>query len=312
MGHACRFLGGRVRPYALQFVLFGIVLAGGDLLASQSAGNAELFDRLDSDRNGRVTASEVTSSHERVFQRLLRRGDVDGDKALTRDEFLAALVPSRPEKEIEAKLPATFPQADAVRWLLLTMDTSGNSWIEAEEVPQDLKPVFERMVERLDGNKNGVLERVELSRGGPPLAQIAGRFVQREGIDVAAELRKLERTLGKAANRFELQRVPLERLGDPKQAREIFGQLDGNGNGQIEPAEVPEPFQRPLQRLTRFADRNGDGRLSEREFLTGGKRLAQRQAQQAEMERKRERSMPDGESMSREESMPGAESTPAK
>jgi hypothetical protein len=299
------FLCRALRAFQVPFLLVLVMVVGGDVFASPPAGSVELFNRLDGDTNGRVTASEVPPSQERLFRRLLRRGDANGDKALTQVEFLAALVPSRPEKEIEAKQPATLPQADAVRWLLLAMDTSGNSWIEAEEVPEDLQPVFERMLERLDGNTNGVLERVELSRGGPPLAQIAGRFVQREGIDVAAELRKLERTLGKAANRFELQRVPLERLGDPKQAREIFGQLDGNGNGQIEPAEVPEPFQRPLQRLTRLADRNGDGQLSEREFLAGAKRMSQRQAQQrSAIESVRDRTMPEAESMSREESMP--------
>ena len=284
------------RPHRLVqgFGLFAVLVMAGPSLANESAGSAELFERLDSDKNGRVTENEVAPSQEGLFGRLLRRGDVNGDKALTRDEFLAALVPSRPEKEIEAKQPATSPQADAVRWLLVSMDTSGNSSIDAEEVPNDLQRVFEIMLERLDRNDNGVLERIELSRGGPPLAQIAARFVQREDIDVAAELKKLDRSLGQAAKRFELQPVRLEQLRDPKQAREVFGQLDGNGSGQIEPDEVPEQFQRPLQRLMRVADRNGDGQLSEREFLEGVKRLAQRQAQQAAAEKRRERSKRDG------------------
>jgi Ca2+-binding EF-hand superfamily protein len=274
-------------------------------LASTSAGDEALFERLDADKNGRVAADEVSSDAKRLFERLLRRGDADGNKELSRDEFIASLVPSRPAKPIEKKQPATFPQADAVRWLLLTMDTSGNSWIEADEVPEGLRPVFEIMLERIDNNKNGILERIELSRGGPPLAQIAGRFTQREGIDVAAELKKLEKKLGKAAERFELQRVPLESLGDPQKAREVFVQLDGNGNGHIEPKEVADPFQRPLQRLLRVGDRDRDGRLSQREFLGAAKRISERQARQANVERRRD------EALRRDDSMPAPEAMPS-
>ena len=112
-------------------------------------------------------------------------------------------------------------------------------------MPEDLRPVFEVMLERIDTEQE---RRIGANRAKPrraAFAQIAGRFTQREGIDVAAELKKLEKKLGKAAGRFELQRVPLDSLGDPQKAREIFAQLDGNGNGQIEPQEVAEPFQRP-------------------------------------------------------------------
>ena len=93
------------------------------------------------------------------------------------------MVPSRPEKTLEPKQSDSLPQADAVRYLLLTLDTNGNSAIEADEVPKELKPVFETMLERMDRNKSGKLERNELNQGGPQLAQIAGRYVQREGSD---------------------------------------------------------------------------------------------------------------------------------
>lgn len=273
-------------------------------LAASPAGDGALFDRLDADKNGRITSDEVAQDTRRLFERLLRRGDADADGTLSREEFIASLVPTRPEKTIEAKQPAMFPQADAVRWLLLTMDANGNSWIEADEVPDDLRPVFDTMLERIDANKNGTLERMELSRGGPPLAQIAGRFTQREGIDVASELKKLEKKLGKAASRFDLQRVPLQDLGDPEKARQIFAQLDGNGNGHVESDEVPEPFRRPLQRLFRVGDRDGDGRLSRREFLAAAKLVAERQARQANRERRRNDSMPTDDAKSASDAIP--------
>lgn len=240
-----------------------------------SAGDAALFERLDADGNGIVSSDELSSDHKRLFARLLQRADANEDNALSRDEFLAALVPSRPEKRIEAKQPAIFPQADAVRYLLLTMDTNGNSWIEADEVSHDLRPVFDAMAERLDRNRNDVLETIELGRAGGPLARIAGRYVAREKIDVAGELMRLEKSQGKAAHRFDEPPGPLiDHLRDPKQARNIFTRLDGNGDGQIEPKEVPEPLQRQIQRITRLSDRDRDGNLSEREFLAGAERIS--------------------------------------
>ncbi len=246
-----------------------------------SAGDDALFLRLDANHDGQLAVTEVPADHEQLFSRLLRRADADGNKTLSREEFLAGMVPSRPEKPLEPKQPDSLPQADAVRYLLLTLDSSGNSAVEASEVSKELQPVFERMLERLDRNKSGNLERNELNQGGPQLAQISGRYVQQEKIDVTAELKKIRDKQGAAADRFDTQRMPFDNLGDPKMVKEAFAQLDGNGDLQIELKEVPEPLQRPLERMLKAADRDGDGKLSEREFTAGAKRIAERQSQMA-------------------------------
>jgi Ca2+-binding EF-hand superfamily protein len=266
--------------FAFSSVAIAFMLASG-ALAEPSAGDAELFDRLDANENGVIAAAEVSSNNQRLFAHLLQRGDSNGDAVLSRDEFVAALVPSRPDKPIEPKQPATFPQANAVRWLLLTLDTSGNGWIEAREVPNDLKRVFDNLANRLDTNKNDVLETMELTRGGRPLAQIAGRYVQQNSIDVDSELKDLVKQQGAATNRFEERRGPFERLADPQQAGQLFAQLDANRDGQIELREAPEPFRRPVERLLRSADRDGNGRLSQSEFLLGARRISARMARQS-------------------------------
>jgi Ca2+-binding EF-hand superfamily protein len=239
-----------------------------------SAGDADLFSRLDANEDGLISAAEISPDQERLFRRLLRKADANDDDALTRAEFLAGLVPSRPEKPIEAKQPATFPQADAIRYLLLTLDVDRNAVIEADEVPDELQRLYAAMVDRLDRNDNGSLEPNELARGGGPLAQLAGRYVSSRKIDVPAELKKLETAQGRAAERFDGKRPPIEMLGDPRQARALFARLDGNGDGYVEPDEVPEPFQPQLERFLRVADRDEDGRLSEREFLIGAERIS--------------------------------------
>ena len=143
--------------------------------AEQSAGDSALFTRLDADNDERITTDEVAADQHGLFERLLRRGDRDEDGTLSHEEFLAALVPSRPDKTLETKRPSSSPEANAVRWLLLTMDTNGNGWIEAAEVPEELETTFESMEQRLDTDKNRILESGELIRGDRPLAQIARR-----------------------------------------------------------------------------------------------------------------------------------------
>ncbi|MEX2309229.1 MAG: EF-hand domain-containing protein [Pirellulales bacterium] len=265
------------RQHSIRSLAASLILLAGITIAraeTPSAGDAALFARLDANRDGAISADELTAEHKRLFSRLLRRADANGDDQLSRDEFLSGLTPSRPEKPIEAKQPATSPQADAVRYLLLTIDTNTNAVIEADEVPDDLQRVFAAMVDRLDRNDNGNLEPMELSRGGPPLAQLAGRYVASREIDVAVELKKLQKAQGRAAERFDGKRPPVEMLGDPEQARALFARLDANGDGHVQHDEVPEPFQPQLERFLRVADRNRDDRLSESEFLTGAERIS--------------------------------------
>jgi Ca2+-binding EF-hand superfamily protein len=267
-----------------------VAMIAGSLLAAKDQpafavhsplADEALFVRLDANADGRLTVGEIPPEHRRLFGRLLRRADANRDEALDQAEFLAGLVPTRPEKELEEKQSAEFPGADAIRWLLLSMDTNGNGSITAEEVPENLKSVLESMPPQIDRNENGVLERNELNQGGRFLSNMATRTAQQLRIDVAAELAKLERSQGAAFNRFDDQGGRRGRgpqldlpLGNPQQARRLFQQFDANGDGQAEPDEVPAEARPAFQRLLQAADRDGDGRLSQREFVVGVEQLS--------------------------------------
>jgi hypothetical protein len=201
------------------------------------------------------------------------------------------LVPSRPEKTFEAKQAAAMPDADAVRYMLLKLDTNSNARIEKDEVPKELRPIFEIMLERLDSNNDGRLDRQELSRVGPGLGPLAARYIEREKIDVKAELAKLEKSQGSAANRFDGQPMALERLRDPKEARQMFKELDNNGDGYIEQKELPEPLRERFERFISMADRDRDGRLSQSEFLDGTERLSRFMNRQQKDERRDQKAM---------------------
>lgn len=261
--------------------------------SAQSAGDAALFDRLDANHDGKIESDEVATENRALFDRLVRKGDENNDRALSRDEFLAALVPSRPERPIEEKESTTLPNANAVRYVLLMMDADRNARIEKDEVPSEFQGAFDTMVERLDKNADGELDRQELSRGGPAMSAVAGRYVSRLGIDVDAELTKLKKTQGAAFDRFEKQPMPLDGLRNPQQARQMFTQLDENGDGKLDPREVPEPLQQPLKRLTRLGDLDGDGKLNEKEFVAAtemaAKFLKQRQGDAMRRDKKPKR-----------------------
>jgi Ca2+-binding EF-hand superfamily protein len=228
----------------------------------------------------------VKDDNRAMFERLLRKADSNHDGKLSREEFLRSLVPSRPERPVETKAPTEIPGADAVRYMLLKLDTNKNARIEKDEVPKQLRQMFEILLERLDNNGDGQLDRQELTRSGPGLAQIAARYVERESIDLKMELPKLEKAQGAAADRFDDTGNPLERLADPAKARQLFKELDTNNDGYLSEKEVSEVLRERADRFTMMADRNRDGKLSESEFLEGAERVSRFFGRQMKQERK--------------------------
>ncbi|MEM6330727.1 MAG: hypothetical protein AAF790_10805, partial [Planctomycetota bacterium] len=94
-----------------------------------------LFGQLDANSDGLVTADEVTNDNRRLYDRLLRRGDRDGDGALSATEFAKALTPDTPAKPIEQTMDREFRGADALRLLLLKLDTNRDTRLTRGEAP---------------------------------------------------------------------------------------------------------------------------------------------------------------------------------
>ncbi|MEM8946944.1 MAG: hypothetical protein AAGD11_17345 [Planctomycetota bacterium] len=234
---------------------------------SVAVGSEELFRSLDRDGDGVVVADEVGDSHQRLFERLLRTSDRDGDGQLSAAEMQSGLTSDQAEKPMVEKQGSELPGTNALLLLLAKMDANADGEIQADEVPNNLQPIFNRIEDRLGGEPDGLLDRRELTQAAPRLGQIAARFAQATGIDVDLELALLSEKQWRAAQSMTSSRGRGQALADPKRAMELFKQLDANGDGQIALAEVPDQFAERFEYLLDRADQDGDDQISQQELM---------------------------------------------
>lgn len=233
----------------------------------------ELLARLDANGDGLLSAAEAGEDHRLLFERMLRIGDDDGDGQLDAAELTAALTPLRPERPTIEKQGSKLPGADELTVVVALLDANGDGRITRSEATGRWTPLLERMLAQADGNKNGQLDPREIAEGAVRLGTVAQLAVRRLGIDVAAELAKLKPD----------ERSRIERMGDlgqggvladPARAAEAFDQLDADGDGFIGADEVPAQLAERFGQAVARADRDGDGKLSRREWLAISRRLA--------------------------------------
>lgn len=238
------------------------------LIVPVATAAEQLFSQLDQNQDGWLEQAEIETQHHRLFQRLLRTADGDRDGRLSSAEFLTGLQPQSPAKPLVKKEGSELPGTDALLLLLAMMDVNTNGRIEATEVPQQFVEIFKRIEDRLGGERDGVLDRRELTQAAPALSQIAQRITQRMDLDVEVELALLSEQQWQSVQEMIGPRRRGDLLADPQQAREYFRRLDANGDGQITPAEVPQQLAERFEQLLERADRNRDDQISEQELMT--------------------------------------------
>ncbi|HWB07870.1 MAG TPA: hypothetical protein VG826_01410 [Pirellulales bacterium] len=138
--------------------------------------------------------------------------------------------------------------------LFKQLDADGDGHIGQDDVSDDQRRLFGRLLRRGDANADGKLSLEEFSGAladDPPDAR--PRAAQQAG------------QRGTDGDRF---RQFLE--ADPQ---ELFKQLDTNGDGQIEPDEVPQQARGRLEQLMLDYDANRDKALSLAEFRRGHEML---------------------------------------
>jgi len=228
-------------------VLAALALAAPRLVSAQNPeapkppieNPTALFQQLDANSDGQLADSEVSEEHQRLFKRLLRKCDKDGDGKLSRAEFTAGLNEERPQPPADAPPNgggrfAQFLQANPED-IFQRLDANGDGKIERDELPEQVRQALERFFEQADANRDKSLTLEEFQKGHEYARRIAG--VAPPG--------------GNGPN------------AGP--GATLLKALDGNGDGTLSSEELAAATA-SLRKL----DRDGDGQLTPRELMAAG------------------------------------------
>ncbi|MGE0605838.1 MAG: EF-hand domain-containing protein [Pirellulales bacterium] len=216
----------------------------------------QLFNRLDQDKDGKVTLQEVPEEGRERFQNLMTRADRDGDGALTQDELVKEF------ENIRRQLGIPGQQHGGGDPLFRTLDTDGDGKLSAAEIS-----AAGETLKRLDRNGDGQIAREELA---PPRGPGAGGQPG-QGQALQAFVERLKQADADGDGKISKEEAP-DRL------KERFADIDKNGDGSIDKEEIQQLVQlmaarqgggngqggQFLERLKQ-ADKDGDGKLSKEE-----------------------------------------------
>jgi len=266
-------------PLLPRVVAVAVLVVLGGVANVPAADIPALFQQLDADGDGFLSAAEIGSEHRLLHARLVRTGDAGGDGQLDLDDFQAALEPLRADKRLPSKAEARLPGVEALLVVISLLDRNRDGRLAPDEAVGPWEPAFQRLLDAGDDDKNGRLEPRELARQAPRLRLVARGAARELGIDVVAEWAALPPAEQQRLENLGAVPDPREALRDPVRAAELFTRLDADGDARLDVDELPAELAERLGPLLQRADRDGSGGVEREEFLAAARRLAGRGAE---------------------------------
>ncbi len=178
----------------------------------------EMLKRADADRDGEVTYNELASLLPNVTEEMFKNMDRTGDGVLTSDDAPEQDVGVDPEgQRAEGKLFELMREADA----------DGNGKVTYEELKVVAENFPRDMFDRLDTNGDGVLSKEDRAGQSGP----GGRPGQR----LFDLLKRADKNQDGKVTYEEIKTVA------PRMTKDVFDQLDVNGDGVLTKGDVPKP-----------------------------------------------------------------------
>jgi Ca2+-binding EF-hand superfamily protein len=208
-------------------------MSAGPLFAQEEA---DLFTKLDANKDGFITADEIGEDNKAKFERQLRNADKNGDKQLSKEEFAASLKPDdAPKQPLGA---GAAPGRPGVAF------------------PFNPKEIFARM----DTNKDGKLGKDEVR--GPLTENFARADADGDGTISEEEFGKASAAAFAGRRPDAAGAAPVAR--DPKELEELFTRADANSDGKITKDEVPEDRR---EGFARMLERVGGDSVTKEQFI---------------------------------------------